>query len=81
MWEIMHLWGGGMIMMMVLFPIVFFILLVVLVVKLITPKETKSYKESKKETDDNALQILKERFAKGEISDEEYKIKKDILKD
>jgi putative membrane protein len=29
---------------------------------------------------DNAMQILNERYAKGEISDDEYKTKKEILR-
>ena len=37
--------------------------------------------DRKSSNEDNSLQILKERYAKGEISEEEYKKMKNILND
>ena len=60
--------------LMMIFPIVFWILLVVLIVKLFQEK-----KNNPKEIGNKALNILKERFARGEIDEEEYLRKKELL--
>ncbi|WP_069650854.1 SHOCT domain-containing protein [Caloranaerobacter ferrireducens] len=49
--------------------------LVILFIRLINRDRIDSYKHSSK-----AMEILKEKYAKGEISEEEYKHKKKILR-
>ena len=64
-------YGFGGVMM--IFPM---ILLIVLIVKLFQDKNSST---SPKETNNKALDILKERFAKGEIDEEEFLRKKELL--
>ena len=64
-------WG-----VMMIFPMILWILLIVLIVKLFQDKNSST---SPKETNNKALDILKERFAKGEIDEEEFLRKKELL--
>ena len=59
-----------------IFPMILWILLIVLIVKLFQDKNSST---SPKETNNKALDILKERFAKGEIDEEEFLRKKELL--
>ena len=67
-------YGFGGVMM--IFPMILWILLIVLIVKLLQDKYSST---SPKETNNKALDILKERFAKGEIDEEEFLRKKELL--
>jgi putative membrane protein len=67
-------YGFGGVMM--IFPMILWILLIVLIVKLFQDKNSST---SPKETNNKALDILKERFAKGEIDEEEFLRKKELL--
>lgn len=66
------MWGGVMIMM--LFPLLFTILVIVLIMKLIQAKKPSE------EDFDSPIKILKDRLAKGEIDEEEFKRKAELLK-
>ncbi|RKD30607.1 SHOCT domain-containing protein [Thermohalobacter berrensis] len=59
-----------------LIRIVVIVIAVVLVFKLINKNSNNNYRKN-----DRAIEILKERYAKGEIDEEEYRRKMDILKD
>lgn len=72
----MNPFGYGFGGVMMIFPMILWILLIVLIVKLFQDKNRVS---STKEDNDKALDILKERFAKGEIDDEEFSRKKELL--
>ena len=61
---------------MMIFPMILWILLIVLVVKLFQDKNSST---SPKETNNKALDILKERFAKGDIDEVEFLRKKELL--
>lgn len=58
---------------MMIIPLIFIVILVVVVFKLGQSNNAKDIK-------DNSLNILNERFARGEINEDEYKRKKDLLK-
>lgn len=62
---------------MMIIPIIVIGLFIFIIVKLVINNDTKN--DSKKEVD-NSLKILNERFARGEIGEEEYKAKKELLK-
>lgn len=73
MWHMFDiLWGG---MWFIMFtPIIIAVLIVILIVKLIQGNKTNITKE------DSSIKILKERLAKGEIDEEEYNRKMELLK-
>lgn len=60
-----------------LLQLLFFIVVIYLVVILIKKLNGTSNSEKR---DDHSEEILKERFAKGEITEEEYKKMKEVLK-
>lgn len=66
------LWGGMWLMMFA--PIIITVLVVILVVKLVQGNKNNNTQE------DPSVKILKERLAKGEIDEEEYKRKMELLK-
>lgn len=59
---------------MMLFPLLFTILIIVLIMKLIQAKK------QSEEDFDSPIKILKDRLAKGEIDEEEFKRKAELLK-
>ncbi len=73
MWHMFDiLWGG---MWLIMFtPIIITVLIVILIFKLIQGNKTNITKE------DSSIKILKERLAKGEIDEEEYNRKMELLK-
>ncbi|MFP4672036.1 MAG: SHOCT domain-containing protein [Desulfohalobiaceae bacterium] len=83
----MHPWGmmGGMGWMGLIFNLAFWILLIIALILLIkwllqsTKGSEKSRPEPAAQSGDNALEILKERYAKGEIDREEFEQKKKDL--
>ena len=64
---------GGWIGMLI--PLILIVVIVYAVIKLAGNNNTRNGRES-----DNALDILNERFAKGEINEEEYNQKKALLR-
>lgn len=72
----MNPFGYGFGGVMMIFPIILWVLLIVLIVKLFQDKNNVS---PPKETSNKALDILKERFARGEIDEEEFTRKKELL--
>lgn len=69
-----HMWWGG---MWIMFPSLFFLILLILVPLLFWQRGCpfKTFKEEP----ESALEILKKRYAKGEISKDEFEqIRKDI---
>jgi len=66
------MWGGAWFMM--LFPVIITVLVIVLIVKLVQGKKPVVMDE------DFSIRILKERLAKGEIDEEEYNKKMELLK-
>ncbi len=69
-------WGYGMMtwLGMMLIPAAIVIVFLFIIVKLIMNNNSKNVNES-----DSAMKILNERFARGEINEEEYKEKKSLL--
>lgn len=65
---------------MIIGLIIFVAAIIVLIVILLRPKHTDQYRDHSRESQDNSIRILDERFAKGEIDEEEYKKRKEILK-
>lgn len=65
---------------MIIGLIIFIAAIIVLIVILLRPKHTDQYRDHSRESQDNSIRILDERFAKGEIDEEEYKKRKEILK-
>ena len=65
-------WGGMWLMMFS--PIIVTVLVIILIVKLFQGNKTNSFQE------DLSIKILKERLAKGEIDEEEYNRKMELLK-
>lgn len=63
------------------FWVIIFILLIIALVYLIVKVIQNNKHENGKSVPNDALNILKERYAKGEITDEEYKHKKRMLKE
>lgn len=73
MWHMFDiLWGGMWLMMFT--PIIITVLVVMLIVKLVQGNKTNTIQE------DSSIKILKERLAKGEIDEEEYNRKIELLK-
>jgi putative membrane protein len=66
------IWGG-------LFAVVLFVLLVVFIVRLIRWNSMSHFHHHHEYKENTALDILKERYAKGEINKEEFEIKKKDL--
>ena len=72
MWHMFDiLWGGMWFMMFT--PIIIIVLVVILIVKLVQGNKTTTQ-------EDSSIKILKERLAKGEIDEEEYNRKIELLK-
>ncbi|MGB4588634.1 MAG: SHOCT domain-containing protein [Clostridiaceae bacterium] len=65
---------------MIIGIIIFVAAIIVLIVLLLRPRHTDNYKDNYRESQDSSMRILEERFAKGEIDEEEYKKRKEILK-
>lgn len=65
---------------MIIGVIIFVAAIVVLIVILLRPKRMDHYGDNSRGNQDNSMRILDERFAKGEIDEEEYKKRKEILK-
>lgn len=76
MWNFMNFYPSGLFFSFMFVPFLILILVVVLIVKLILPKNSSENRNG----DSKALEILKERLAKGEISEDEYISKREILK-
>lgn len=76
MWNVFDgfgfMWGG--ICLMMIFPAVVTVLVIVLLIKLIQGKKTTKVEE------DFSIKLLRERLAKGEIDEEEFKRKMELLK-
>ncbi|MBN1467919.1 MAG: SHOCT domain-containing protein [Fusobacteriaceae bacterium] len=66
------LWGGMWLMMFT--PVIVITLVIILIIKLFQGNKTNTIQE------DLAIKILKERLAKGEIDEEEYNRKMELLK-
>lgn len=60
--------------------VIFITPLIILIVILLRPKRMDRHGDNYRESQDNPMRILDERFAKGEIDEEEYRKRKDILK-
>lgn len=76
MWSIFDGFGfmlGGMWLMM-FFPVIVTVLAIVLVIKLVQGKKSSGIE------DDLPIKMLRERLAKGEIDEEEFKRKMELLK-
>ncbi|WP_319557767.1 SHOCT domain-containing protein [Thiomicrorhabdus sp.] len=76
-WEYMnHGYFGG-------FMWLWFLLIVLIIIALFFPwwKQGASANNSKDEVDEKPLQILQKRFARGEISEEEYQSMRKTLED
>ncbi len=74
-----YMWMGG---FMWLFPMIILVFLIIIGVLMYSRSSRHYPPESRtpRNAEDSALEILKKRYAKGEISKEEYEqIKKDIL--
>ena len=65
---------------MIIGMVIFIAPLVILIIILLRPKHTNQYRDNPRDNQDHPLRILDERFAKGEIDEEEYRKRKDILK-
>ena len=65
---------------MIIGVIIFVAAIIVLILLLLKPRNTNNYKDNYRESQDSSMRILDERFAKGEIDEEEYKKRKEILK-
>ncbi|HEY4599932.1 MAG TPA: SHOCT domain-containing protein [Cerasibacillus sp.] len=63
------------------FWMIIFILLIIALIYLVVKVIQNNKHENEKSAPNDALNILKERYAKGEITDEEYEHKKRILKE
>ena len=61
--------------------LLFWLVVIILIYKAVKKMNIKDFYKGSIDVKDNSLQILKERYAKGEISEEEYKRMKDILND
>jgi len=77
-----YFWGGG----MWIFPIIMFVVMLVVVYlifgrgRMAPPWFDSDRHYHREDTSDKALDILKQRYAKGEINKEEFeRIKKDIM--
>lgn len=68
-------WWMGIIMMVV--QLLFWAVVIYLVYRLIKHYSTKSFKQS--EIKDTAMDILRERYAKGEIDSEEFSLRRNEL--
>ena len=74
-------WGFGMGWLMIIINIAFWIAVIVGIVYLIKWLSSSSkHREQEERRGDSALEILRERFAKGEINKEEFEEKKRFLK-
>ncbi|MFD2760410.1 SHOCT domain-containing protein [Lentibacillus juripiscarius] len=67
----MSMMGGGMILNMVIWIIVLGFLIYGVVLLIMKPFEKK---------EDSSIEILKERYARGEIDDQEFEAKKTVLR-
>ncbi|WP_237700234.1 SHOCT domain-containing protein [Caldalkalibacillus thermarum] len=76
----MMMWDGGMFLYMI-FWLLIVGLIIYAVISLIMKAFDKRNDRSEGKGEDAALQILKERFARGEISEEEFEQKYKVLKD
>lgn len=65
---------------MIIGIIIFVSAIIVLIVLLLRPRHTNIHRDNYRESQDSSIRILDERFAKGEIDEEEYKKRKEILK-
>lgn len=65
---------------MIIGVIIFVAAIIVLIVLLLKPRNTNNYRDNYRESQDSSMRILDERFAKGEIDEEEYKKRKELLK-
>jgi len=65
---------------MIIGMIIFVAAIIVLIVILLRPKHNDNSRGNYRESQDSSMRILDERFAKGEIDEEEYKKRKEILK-
>lgn len=74
-YRVMGYGGGGIMMIGIL---VLLILAIIALSRYI--QQTHHYRYDRPFIDNSALNILNERYAKGEISDEEYKVKKEHLR-
>lgn len=76
----MHYWYGGMGMFWFWLLVLLFLLLVSLLLYfLLRPSQNRRPFDSDDRTTEEALRILNERFARGEISEEEYLRRKELL--
>lgn len=79
-WGYMHVFGlGGLVMM--IFYILIIVLTVYLLIRLLRTGRAYDYNVNRWERKVDPLDILKERYARGEITDEEYERMKQKLKE
>jgi putative membrane protein len=69
---------GGWGIFMMIFLVILIVVIVYAVMKLVQGSNKNATSQSNR---DEALEILNQRYAKGELSDEEYQQKKKILKE
>jgi putative membrane protein len=79
MWPGM-MWGYGAGWLMAIFNIVFWVVLIVAIVYFIKWLSASSKQKGNEKRGDSALEILRERYAKGEIGKDEFEEKKKALK-
>ena len=80
MWPGMMNWGYGAGWLMGIFNIIFWVVVIIAIVYLIKWLSASSRQGGYEKKGDSALEILRERYAKGEIDKDEFEEKKKALK-
>ena len=76
----MNMMGGGMILNMIIWIIVLGLIIYGIVLLLTKQGRTKGNSSTFENQEDPAMEILKERFARGEIDEEEFEKRKEFLR-
>lgn len=79
MWYWMNGYGWGGLFMMI-FYILLFVLAIYILIRFISDEKKSQYKSAIEDRKIEPIDILKERYAKGEIGDEEYERMKEKLR-